>query len=557
MTDSTTKKNPIDVGKASAFIRGPYSTPIAVLIATAIVGGFLLRLLAPLVMVSLPTEEKLVDAVMAAAGEGNEVKAEKVLEKLSGSLGTAGYMCIATTDEQVFESEWNGSNLYVPDEEKVKATLETPKELKRGTAPLKVHVNLTHNGNNPGHLEVSLHRGKWTSMLHKRRNEPLDDKTFEVADWTNAPTEGAWELHIYDAVAEQGTAVLSGWSLKIPTEPRGPKNSDCVEFLNGSDGTAYPVTAQNILIALHDIEINGSDFSTDALAYEREDDDDLAGWTHFVGGSSLKPFSRERFGTYSDMEAGPLGPVSLFSAANVLVQLQKTEGKVAKDFGDTVRDYVINRFGNFMGLFLKFAVFFITIAIARKVIQTSTGWRKPIAAMLSLCLVVAFFTTQLPEETSALSSLSLDASKGLYEKAAGLESIAGLPFVIAGQVLDFFVATVQLIYQPATIWLLVLLGLVYTLLSSAKVERTIGAAYVFVLAGQYWQNGDYKFVPFNLDGLDASFLLAPLVWLVGLIAVFSAAVLARALWSTYGDRVIASAAATLVDSTSGAHAPAD
>ena len=153
----------------------------------------------------------------------------------------------------------------------------------------------------------------------------------------------------------------------------------------------------------------------------------------------------------------------------------------------------------------------------------------------------------MPKETSALSSLTLEASKGLYEKAAGLESIAGLPFIIAGQVLDFFVVTVQLIYQPAAIWLLVLLGVVYALFTSATLGRTIGAAYIYILAASFWQNGNYQFFPFDLDGVDASFILAILVWGLQLIGIFAAAVLARSLWAAYGDHVVDSATATLVD----------
>jgi len=395
--------------------------PVVMLVAIVLVGALIVRMLAPMNMVSLEREDALVSQVMQIAGEGNEMQAESAIASSFPGV------CVA---------------------------------------------------------------------------EP---RTSTVYDDQYRPVE------------------------KLVA---GPESDNCSETLASS--TSNPDLTLNILKSLDSLALTGAGFQEQAAAYARSGNDDILGWNYIPGGDLIRPFTRERLSLYRNLDAGELSAQQLRGIADNVVKIRSARSKSIDDFVVKIRSVTLGDFSTFLigksGM-LQAAFFAVIALIGFGTIRRHSGWQRALGVFAVLC----FFTAYLGQD--ALESLSLKPAGDFYSSTDGLESIVGLPFIIVGQVVQFFAQTIGEAFAASTIWHLVYFAVLLSILTQQNLSRIAGLVYLAWLIPQ-WAGGTYHLLPFEADALDANAVLALVVWLMRFAATLAAALLAQALWSTYSRSLV-------------------
>jgi hypothetical protein len=170
--------------------------------------------------------------------------------------------------------------------------------------------------------------------------------------------------------------------------------------------------------------------------------------------------------------------------------------------------------------------------IAITVIRRHSSWRRALAVIVSLCVVMAYVNAD------TLEAFSLAHSKSIFGGAEGIESIVGLPFVIAGQVLDFIARSMVTTFAAKTLWTLAYLAVMIGVLTQESIVRALGLVYLSLLLPM-WTAGKYELFPYECDALQASIGITLVIWVMNIICTIAAALTARYLWATYSRSLIA------------------
>ena len=173
------------------------------------------------------------------------------------------------------------------------------------------------------------------------------------------------------------------------------------------------------------------------------------------------------------------------------------------------------------------------------VIRRHSGWRRALAVFFALCVVMAYLGN------GTLEALSLDQGKSIYGNAEGLESIAGLPFVIGSQLIDFLARVMSTTFSARTLWTLAYLAVIIGVLTQEDIKRSLALLY-FSLLIPMWSSGTYQLFPYECDAMNASIGITVVVWLMWISTTIAAALVGRYLWATYSRSLIAWGSEVLV-----------
>jgi hypothetical protein len=290
--------------------------------------------------------------------------------------------------------------------------------------------------------------------------------------------------------------------------------------------------------------VTGADIRDQAGSLSRSNNKDVDAWAHLPGGDIIQPLTRQRLAGYDRLSNKALTIEQRRSIAHSVIGLKVQERTATRDFGEAVRQAVLGGTAQYLiggqGALQAGGIAILAI-IAITVIRRHSGWRRVLAVLITLCVVMAYVNVD------TLSSLGLHNSSGIFG-ADGLESIVGLPFVIVGQVVDFVATSMAVSFTAKTFWTLAYLAVIIGVLTEASMLRVLGLIYLSLLV-PLWAAGQYELFPYECDALEASIGLTVVIWVMKLVTIVAAALIGRCLWARYNRSLIAWGTEALVVKT--------
>jgi hypothetical protein len=312
----------------------------------------------------------------------------------------------------------------------------------------------------------------------------------------------------------------------------GPRSTRCREAIDASSGA--PELAYRLLIALDATPVTGADIRDQAGSLSRSNNKDVDAWAHLPGGEIIQPLTRQRLSDYDRLSNTTLSIDQRRSIAHSIIGLKAQERTAISDFGDAIRQAVLGGTAQYLiggqGALQAGGIAILAI-IAITVIRRHSGWRRALAVLVTLCVVMAYVNVD------TLSSLGLQESSGILG-AEGLESIVGLPFVIVGQVIDFVAKSMAVSFTAKTFWTLAYLAVMIGVLTETSMLRVLALIYLSLLL-PLWAAGQYQLFPYECDALSASIGLTLVIWVMKLVTIVAAALIGRCLWARYNRSLIA------------------
>jgi hypothetical protein len=317
------------------------------------------------------------------------------------------------------------------------------------------------------------------------------------------------------------------------TGEMGPQSERCKAAIDSS--AKHPELSYRLLIALDQTPITGTQIRDQAGSLARSDSKDVEGWAHIPGGEIIQPLTRSRLGNYDHLPAGQLSIEQRREIAHSMMGLKAAEPTALADFRQAVSQSVLGGATRYLigaNGALQAAGIAILGIIAITVIRRHSSWRRALAVIVSLCVVMAYVNVD------TLEAFSLTHSKSIFGGAEGIESIVGLPFVIAGQVLDFIARSMVTTFAAKTLWTLAYLAVMIGVLTQESIVRALGLVYLSLLLPM-WSAGKYELFPYECDALEASVGITLVIWVMNIVCTIAAALTARYLWATYSRSLIA------------------
>jgi hypothetical protein len=343
-----------------------------------------------------------------------------------------------------------------------------------------------------------------------------------------------------DELAGQLTGNATDWPSECTKAEDGTGGGGAAECTAALEQRANNAEIQAIITNLQGLGLTNASITEAHDAYG--DDYEKSGWNKFHGGSKLQAYVG-RPSTLEDANGGvrnakPEDAVSLGglkALANAAVTHSQGQGDAAVDFQDSVSSYVYKSAGDTMQALFGAFFFFLIVGSFWAMTQACTGHMRTAMTLIVFLLVLLYIGGRNGRQ--ALEALDLSqASGGTFDTLLGpFAAILSQALVFLQKVVGAVTKTISLenIVVAATFWMVVTVATKWAFAAGVYIMLTYQA-----WLGVLGNGGELAFSPFDLDALDASFLLPPLVWVLNVLGMVVGLYLLVGAWRHLGQKAI-------------------